>query len=80
MNANNKSQQLTSHKQVSVGDTIICNTAYGYRSYLTEGREYKVISVEPNPSGMCLRDYVTVQSDNPNKEVTAHLTRFSKLK
>ena len=80
MNANNKLQQLTSHEQVSVGDTIICNAAYGYRSYLTEGREYKVISAEPNPLCMYDRDYVTVQSDNPNKEVTAHITRFGKLK
>ena len=78
-NTNNELQQLTSYKQVSVGDTIICNAAYGYRSYLTEGREYKVISAEPNPFGMYQRDYVTVQSDNPNKKITAHLTRFTKL-
>ena len=80
MNTANKLQQLKSYKQVSVGDTIICNTAYGYRSYLTEGREYKVLATEPNPFGMYERDYVTVQSDNPNKTVTAHITRFSKLK
>ena len=80
MNTANKLQQLTSYKQVSVGDTIICNAAYGYHSYLTEGREHKVISVEPNPFHLYQRDYVTVQTDKPNKEITAHITRFSKLK
>ena len=80
MNAANKLQQLTSYKQVSVGDTIICNAAYGYNYLLTEGKEYKVLATEPNPFGMYQRDYVTVQSDNPNKTVTAHITRFSKLK
>ena len=80
MNANNKLQQLTSYKQVSVGDTIICNAASGYHYLLTEGKEYKVISAEPNPFHRYQRDYVTVQSDNPNKTVTTHITRFSKLK
>ena len=78
MNTANKLQQLTSYKQVSVGDTIICNAAYGYHYLLTEGREYKVLATEPNPFHVYQRDYVTVQSDNPNKAVTAHLTRFSK--
>ena len=80
MNAANKLQQLKSYKQVSVGDTIICNAASGYHYLLTEGKEYKVLAAEPNPFLMYERDYVTVQSDNPNKEITAHLTRFSKLK
>ena len=79
MNAANKLQQLTSYKQVSIGDTIICHAAYGYHYLLTEGKEYKVLATEPNPFAMSQRDYVTVQSDNPNKTVTAHLTRFSKL-
>ena len=78
MNANNKLQQLTSYKEVSVGDTIICTAAYSC-PLLTEGKEYIVLSVEPSPFGFYQRDYVTVQSDNPNKEITAHLTRFSKL-
>ena len=72
-------QQLTSYNQVSIGDTIICSSAYGYNYLLTEGKEYKVLATEPNPFGMYQRDYVTVQSDNHNKKVTAHLTRFSKL-
>ena len=79
MNANNKLQQLTSHKQVSVGDTIICTAAYLYHHLLTEGKEYKILSIVPNPYSMYERDYVTVQSDNPNRTVIAHLTRFSKL-
>ena len=70
-------QQLTSHTQVSIGDTIICHAAYSYHYLLTEGKEYKVIAVEPNPFGMYQIDYVTVQSDNPNRTVTAHITRFS---
>ena len=72
-------QRLTSYNQVSVGDIIICDTAYRYHHLLTEGKEYKILSIVPNPFGMYQRDYVTVQSDNPNKEITAHLTRFSKL-
>ena len=68
-------RQLTSYKEVSVGDTIICTAGYSYP--LTNGKEYKVLAVEPNPFGMYQRDYVTVQSDNPNKKVTAHVTRFS---
>ena len=79
MNAANKLQQLTSYKQVAIGDTIICHAAYGYNYLLTEGKEYKVLATEPNPFHMYQRDYVTVQSDNPNKTVTAHITRFSKL-
>lgn len=35
---NNKLQQLTSYKQVSVGDTIICNTAHSSRRLLTKGK------------------------------------------
>lgn len=72
-------QQLTSYNQVSIGDTIICSASYGCSHLLTEGKEYKVLATEPNPFGMYQRDYVTVQSDNPNKQVTAHLTRFTKL-
>ena len=71
-------KQLTSHKEVSVGDRIICNANYGYSYLLTEGKEYEVVSSEPSPFGMYQRDYVTVVSDNPNKKVTAHLTRFGK--
>lgn len=73
----NNLQQLTSCKQVSVGDTIICHAAYGYHPLLTEGKEYKVLAIEPNPFGMYQRDYVTVESDIKNHNVTSHLKRFS---
>ena len=71
-------KQLTSHKEVSIGDKIICNANYGYHYLLTEGKEYEVVAVEANPFGLGQSDYVTVVSDNPNRKVTAHLTRFGK--
>ena len=71
-------KQLTSHKEVSVGDKIICNASYGYHHLLTEGKAYEVVAVEANPFGMDYIDYVTVVSDNPKKKVTAHVTRFGK--
>ena len=78
MNTANKLQQLTSYKQVSVGDTIICNTAHSSRRLLTKGKAYKVLAIEPNTSTPIGQDYVTVQSDKPNRTVTAYITRFSR--
>ena len=71
-------QQLTSYKQVTAGDSITCERSHGYDWLLTVGKEYKVIRAEPNPFGMYQSDCVTVTSDDQRKEVTAHITRFSK--
>ena len=71
-------KQLTSYKEISVGDKIICNSNYGYDGLLTIGKEYEVVSAQANPFGMYEHDYVTIVSDNPNREVTAYLTRFGK--
>ena len=72
-------KQLTSFTQVTTGDTVICEANYGYEWELTIGEEYKVLRSEPNPFGMYRRDCLTVTTDNPNRTVTAHITRFSKI-
>ena len=70
--------QLTSFTQVNAGDKIICMNTCGYDHLLTEGLSYEVISSEPNLFNSYGIDYVTVTTDNPNRTVTAHITRFRK--
>ena len=71
-------KQLTSFTQVTPGDTVICEANHGCEWGLTIGEEYKVLRSEPNPFGMSQRDYITVTTDNSDRTVTAHITRFSK--